>query len=513
MKGLGATWDSIGLEAVCRAALAALGAVRITVWSADLATKTFSPHVSVAGADSPPVASGKGLIGGWAQTPVSDLPPFAEALERRRPVVITNPAAGGGRMAHLATDCAMGTAHCEPLYEGVSLGVLVVEPKEAAAQSAAIAILVAAATSGLARRERRAEAEATSSALLHLLETGVRACSPMEAAEALAATAAKVLGFPTACAYLVDDDGYITEMATVGAAPGLADKLRSELVGRLASASPGWRRTVEGHAAGPDLISDTTLPGLVRKGGIAEVLGLRSLAAIPLLSSDGPLGLVLCGDSKPRQRWRKGDRELLARLALEGTVVVDNARLRAAERHEAGHDALTGLLNRRAFSEQFRNALDDSAQSGEPLAVVVIDLDGFKEVNDRLGHHRGDELLVEVGRRLRSIVGQDAIVARMGGDEFALVLTEHGDLQGAEDVAGRIRKACNDPIELGDQWLSVVASIGLALSPEQGRDVDQLLQQADLAMYVAKRSGPHKEARAPGMNRLHLHLARSMVEG
>jgi diguanylate cyclase (GGDEF)-like protein len=232
-----------------------------------------------------------------------------------------------------------------------------------------------------------------------------------------------------------------------------------------------------------------------------------------LLSSDGPLGLVLCGDSRPRTGWRRGDREVLAQLALEGAVVVDNALRRESERHEARHDALTGLLNRRAFSEQFRSVLAESAHRGAALAVLVLDLVGFKEVNDRLGHHCGDELLVEVGRRLRTSLGQDAIVARMGGDEFALVLAEPGDRCQAEELAARVKNALEAPITLGGEVLCVQASIGLSFAPEQGVDADRLLQQADFAMYVAKRSQIGHETYRPGINRPKLHLVGSRVDG
>ena len=363
------------------------------------------------------------------------------------------------------------------------------------AEAAADAPVTTDASSELERREH----ETTAAALRQLLEAGVRACSSMEAAGAIAAATATVLGLPTACAYLVDGTGRISEVATVGAAPGLAEELREALVGKLAADSPVWRRTMEGVTVGPDLIGDTAVSGLVRPGGVAEVLGLRSLATIPLLSSDGPLGLVLCGDPEPRRRWRNGDRSVLQQLALEGAVVVDNARLRAAERHEARHDPLTGLLNRRAFAEGFGRALDEAAVDGRSLAVLVIDLDRFKEVNDRLGHHSGDELLVEVGRRLEAELRDGDILARMGGDEFAVVLAGVDQGRAVEGVVERMRWTLALPMRLGAGTVRTEASIGWAFSPEQGNDVEGLLQRADLAMYAAKRSARRTEVQRAGM--------------
>jgi len=382
--------------------------------------------------------------------------------------------------------------------------VLVVEKppgRPASEADVRLAAIVAAVVSDPARDARRVreqeQHEAIAAAMRQLLETGVRAVSAIEAAEALARTAAKVLDFPVAAAYLVDDAGRISQVVTVGARPGRGEQLRSRLTGQLASDSPVWRRTVDGPDAGPDLIDDTAAGGIVRPGGVAQVLGLRSLAAIPLLSSDGPLGLVLCGDATPRRRWRAGVRELLAQLALEGAVVVDNARLREAERHEARHDSLTGLLNRRAFSDCLRRALESSTATGSPVAVLLLDLDRFKEVNDHLGHHRGDALLVDVANRLRSSTRESDLLARLGGDEFALLLTTGARQRDAEIVASKIAAVLEDAFEVGDHVLHVDASIGVACFPEHANDADELLQRADVAMYSAKRSGRGHEVFDP----------------
>jgi diguanylate cyclase (GGDEF)-like protein len=364
--------------------------------------------------------------------------------------------------------------------------------------------IVAAMTEQTARAARRAREEreqtATAGALRKLLEIGIHARSSIEAAEALASTAAQVLDVPVACAYLVGDGGVITDVVSVGVSEELGARLRSQLVGKLARGSPVWCRTVEGPVPGPDLIDDTNRSGIVRAGGVAHTLELRSMATIPLLSSDGPLGLVLCGDHRPRERWRVGDRELLARLSLEGAVVVDNARLREAERYEATHDVLTGLRNRRAFTAALQEALATQPKGQPEVALLLLDLDRFKEVNDQLGHHRGDELLVAVGARLRRVRSGTDVLARLGGDEFAVLLTGDGATERAQTVANQISRVLEDPFEISGFLLNVEASIGIAYAPAHARDAGGLLQMADAAMYQAKRAGTAHVVYGPGVS-------------
>jgi diguanylate cyclase (GGDEF)-like protein len=145
----------------------------------------------------------------------------------------------------------------------------------------------------------------------------------------------------------------------------------------------------------------------------------------------------------------------------------------------AGHDALTGLPNRSLFRERAAEAL----RRGGSVAVAIVDLDRFKEVNDTLGHRSGDEVLVELGRRLEAILPPGDTVAHLGGDEFGLVLRDGAT---AEAALLRVRQVLGAPLVVGDLPLSVESSIGWALAPDDGDDVDALLQRADVAMYLAK---------------------------
>jgi diguanylate cyclase (GGDEF)-like protein len=146
---------------------------------------------------------------------------------------------------------------------------------------------------------------------------------------------------------------------------------------------------------------------------------------------------------------------------------------------QAMSDALTGLANRKQLTERVREG---------PVALVLLDLDQFKQVNDTLGHHVGDQLLVAVARRLVSCVRPHDVVARLGGDEFALVL-EQGDVGAAERAAERAREVLSEPFSLEGLLVEVSASTGIAVSPDHGWELEELLKRADVAMYLSKETG------------------------
>jgi diguanylate cyclase (GGDEF)-like protein/PAS domain S-box-containing protein len=167
-------------------------------------------------------------------------------------------------------------------------------------------------------------------------------------------------------------------------------------------------------------------------------------------------------------------------------------RVVAAEvlRHQALHDGLTGLPNRTLLNERLRHALQASSRTLDAVALLVMDVDQFKEVNDALGHDHGDRLLIEMSRRLQRELGSVAeTVARLGGDEFAVLLTADGTLEGATRVAADIATALEQPFHLGGISLQVNASVGIAVYPEHAVDSETLARRADVAMYTAKRSG------------------------
>jgi diguanylate cyclase (GGDEF)-like protein/PAS domain S-box-containing protein len=158
-------------------------------------------------------------------------------------------------------------------------------------------------------------------------------------------------------------------------------------------------------------------------------------------------------------------------------------------RRQALHDGLTGLPNRTLLNDRMRQALQRSQTSGDPVALLLMDLDQFKEVNDALGHDHGDRLLIEMSRRLQRVLRDIDTIARLGGDEFAVLLTINADERGALAVAARVRESLEEAFQLGGISVQTSASIGVALYPDHASDAETLAQRADVAMYTAKRSG------------------------
>jgi diguanylate cyclase (GGDEF)-like protein len=190
---------------------------------------------------------------------------------------------------------------------------------------------------------------------------------------------------------------------------------------------------------------------------------------------------------------------LVSQLALEASLVLENASLRAAERermdelaHQAFHDPLTKLPNRVLFTDRLEHALARTQRREESVAVLFLDLDIFKHVNDTLGHEAGDQLLIAVAKRLESCLRPEDSIARLGGDEFTILLEDVADSGEAVRVADRIAETLRTPFLLEGKEVAVTTSVGIALSaPEQTSPVE-LLRNADAAMYEAKRQGKNR---------------------
>jgi diguanylate cyclase (GGDEF)-like protein/PAS domain S-box-containing protein len=168
--------------------------------------------------------------------------------------------------------------------------------------------------------------------------------------------------------------------------------------------------------------------------------------------------------------------------------ITERKRANAALAYQALHDGLTGLANRGLLHTSLEQALAAKHHGGPPVALLLLDLDRFKEVNDTLGHQVGDLLLQQVATRLQSAVKDDALVARLGGDEFAILLPDT-DSNGAALVAEALVRVVQTPLLLANKLIAVDASIGIAGMPEHAQDADTLLRCADVAMYQAKRFG------------------------
>jgi diguanylate cyclase (GGDEF)-like protein/PAS domain S-box-containing protein len=160
--------------------------------------------------------------------------------------------------------------------------------------------------------------------------------------------------------------------------------------------------------------------------------------------------------------------------------------------HQANFDPLTDLPNRYMFEDSLFQLARKSNRSGNPLALLMIDLDRFKGINDSLGHHAGDHLLVEVARRITSRIPDSDMVARLGGDEFAIVLSELQDVKSIDNIAASILDQLRNPVDINGEVVFVSASIGIAIYPNDTHDLQALFQNADQAMYAAKAEGRNR---------------------
>jgi diguanylate cyclase (GGDEF)-like protein len=202
------------------------------------------------------------------------------------------------------------------------------------------------------------------------------------------------------------------------------------------------------------------------------------ITSTAVLLGMGPIVVVVAG----------GDPLLVPLLALPLAAIYKGGRDAVVHEHRALHDNLTGLPNRALFRDRAAQAILAAERDGTCVAVMLMDLDRFKEVNDTLGHHHGDLLLTEVGPRLEEALRDTDTIARFGGDEFAVLLPDVPNAAAAGHVAAKMISVLEEPFSLYGLSIDVGASIGIACYPTHGREVGELIQHADVAMYQAKRS-------------------------
>jgi diguanylate cyclase (GGDEF)-like protein len=252
--------------------------------------------------------------------------------------------------------------------------------------------------------------------------------------------------------------------------------------------------------------------------------GVPEAAAAPVRIRDGTDGvLVVIERMGEVASFTTADLRALETFAHQASVALDNGRLvdklrrEAADRaFEAMHDPLTGLPNRRQFLQSLEGALDAAMVVG----VLLLDLDRFKDVNDALGHTIGDELLTVVAQRLRANLPDELLVARLGGDEFAVLVPTEATPDSVAATVQRVREALGDIVQVRDVDLHLEASIGSAVSPQDGRDAEGLLQRADVAMYRAKEQKSGYEPYTPALDlssserlAMYTELRRAVFEG
>ncbi len=215
--------------------------------------------------------------------------------------------------------------------------------------------------------------------------------------------------------------------------------------------------------------------------------GLQAGMAVPIYAEGELLGSLTVATGSPRVAYAPHEEELLVSLAEHVGIALANAHTLDALQ-EALSDPLTGLPNRALLIDRLNQALDRSRRSGSRVAVLFIDLDRFKHVNDSLGHAVGDELLCVVANRIRDAVRDADTTARLGGDEFVVVLDNMSELDAAH-AAQRILVRVREPVELAGRALYVGASVGIALVGDPDDDAEIVIRHADIAMYRAKAAG------------------------
>jgi diguanylate cyclase (GGDEF)-like protein/PAS domain S-box-containing protein len=242
------------------------------------------------------------------------------------------------------------------------------------------------------------------------------------------------------------------------------------------------------YASGPVIVEDLPNDTEWRARPLREH-GVISTVNVVIGRPDDPLG-VLSASSRTRRSFVDTDLDFLQSVAHMLAAAIESRRVEERMRHDALHDALTGLPNRTLLLDRLRHALDRAARDGSRVAVFFLDLDNLKVLNDSLGHHAGDELLRAIGPRLRAELRASDTIARFGGDEFAVVCEDVADDEHAIRIAERLVLAFEDPFTVGGEARFGSVSVGLVVTdPDSERSADGLLSDADAAMYRAKERG------------------------
>jgi diguanylate cyclase (GGDEF)-like protein/PAS domain S-box-containing protein len=263
-----------------------------------------------------------------------------------------------------------------------------------------------------------------------------------------------------------------------------ADSIGSVTIG----ADPGTSIRAALSSGNPVVWPDVHAPGHPILSSFVQGHGLRSGLEVAIPTSDGPFGILgayrhdTCGFSRE-------DSNFLKAIATALGTAIGRHRVEVRLSHVAQYDAITGLPNRTLFHDRLLQAIARARRRKSALALIFLDLDGFKEINDTLGHKAGDRLLRAVGARLKHSLREGDTVARLGGDEFTVILEDLHDRDEATAVAHKVLGALAKPLSLEKQEFAVTASAGLTVYPQDSRNVETLLKNADTAMYYAKDKG------------------------
>ncbi|MQL52564.1 diguanylate cyclase [Desulfofundulus thermobenzoicus] len=303
---------------------------------------------------------------------------------------------------------------------------------------------------------------------------------PEQIAELILREAGRVVHYHSGVVYLLaEEPGCYRAKAATG--PFQDDLLRT-----MVRSGEGFAGRIlrEGQ---PELIYDSREdPRVSGEGGLSRVY--RSLMFIPLVADAGVIGLLLLGE-KRRMAFDENHLDTLTVIAVQAAVAMANALLVHRLEESANTDGLTGIYNHRYFLRRMSEEYRRTSTSGLPLALIMLDVDDFKRINDSFGHPAGDAVLVELAALLREGVGEAGVVCRYGGEEFA-VLLPGTDAPAAGSLAENLRQMVREhPFPLNRLSVQVRISLGVAACPGDARDVDDLVQRADQALYRAKKRG------------------------
>ncbi|RNF85240.1 sensor domain-containing diguanylate cyclase [Montanilutibacter psychrotolerans] len=241
----------------------------------------------------------------------------------------------------------------------------------------------------------------------------------------------------------------------------------------------------EGH---PLYCEDSEIDPRVDLPGCRQI-GLRSMIVVPLRHHDAVIGVLKVLSNTPAA-FDETDLHILGLMSdLIAAAMFHASKYETSELfHQATHDALTGLPNRALFFERLHLCLAHAQRNSNRFGLLNLDMDGLKPINDRLGHRAGDAAIREIAQRIRQVTRGSDTVARLGGDEFGVILCYVDDHEGALAHAQRLAEQICQPFEFEQEIIALDASIGVAVFPEDGQEIDALLDQADQSMYATKRS-------------------------
>jgi diguanylate cyclase (GGDEF)-like protein len=326
------------------------------------------------------------------------------------------------------------------------------------------------------------------SSLLSLSHALAQAGTSLEVAERLAAAVPEVVDCDRIGVWLWDHvEQHLSSLAAWGRTPEQSAYMDG--LGISPEDTPHLRQMIA--VPEPQFFGEgTDDPYISELMSTLEVVGL---VVVPIVARDVFLGTLTVSVAERPERLRADD-ELVQRLtgvAALAATAIQNGQLVDKLRHKASHDGLTGLLNRVGFRQQIDRTLGSVSPEDGQVGLLFVDLDDFKHVNDAYGHEAGDELIRKSAMRLDAIARASDQVARLGGDEFAVILADVDEGDQVRAAEQRVRAAFLEPFELGDVAVSISASVGGGIWPEDGRTVKELVRHADAAMYQDKAKRGH----------------------